>query len=462
MHQLDPQPKPAEGRGKSHRRPRQGKMRYTAIVVAASLAGAGFAAVGFLAVGHGHGRETGAASRSASTASSVPQPVVASGMAATASGGDRQPTLAAVPSSAMPTVSVTHPSDSTAAHSTAPASVPSSLVSPTTRQPSPPPVTHSPTDGNGVITTGDSKAHCISANLNGGVLTAASLAQIANATGMTFNCISGFASPSATWGVWETPWMFSTPSENWDSWLKNPAHQAVMSLDLIPQTLANNDNPLTWEQACAAGDYDKHATTLAKNLVSYGAGGIAIRLGPEANGDWEPDYVGTTGAEMSAWGQCFDHEVAAMRAVSGAHFLFIWNPNVCTANLPSSQWYPGNSYVDIIGIDAYDLDCETLKTVGEEGWAAYSADSAARGSKNPDFPSLVNFESFAAAHGKPLSLPEWGLGAGDDPAYVTSLMQMFKNDDFAFECYFDTGSGGIAQLGPAIPDATAAYAKAFS
>ena len=295
-----------------------------------------------------------------------------------------------------------------------------------------------------------------------GILTKAVLAEAASVTGMAYNCISGFASPVPTWDIWENPWMFSTPSYNWDSWLKNPAHQAVVSIDLIPQALANNSNPLTWEQACVAGDYDKHATMLARNLVSEGAGGVAIRLGAEANGDWEPDFVGTTSAEMTAWAQCFDREVSAMRAVSGAHFLFIWNPNVCTADLPISQWYPGNSSVDIIGVDAYDADCETLKSVGEEGWTAYSTDGAARDAKNPEFPSLVNFESFAVAHGKPLSLPEWGLGLGDDPAYVTGLMQMFKNDDFAYECYFDSGTSGITQLGPAIPDATAAYAKAFS
>ncbi len=32
--------------------------------------------------------------------------------------------------------------------------------------------------------------------------------------------------------------------------------------------------------------------SLAKNLVSYGAGDIVIRLGTEANGSWEADYIG--------------------------------------------------------------------------------------------------------------------------------------------------------------------------
>ena len=42
---------------------------------------------------------------------------------------------------------------------------------------------------------------------------------------------------------------------------------------------------------CAAGSYNQYATTLAQNLVSYGAGNIVIRLGTEANGTWEADYV---------------------------------------------------------------------------------------------------------------------------------------------------------------------------
>ena len=39
--------------------------------------------------------------------------------------------------------------------------------------------------------------------------------------------------------------------------------------------------------------------------------------------------------------------------------------------------------------------------------------------------------------------------------------QMFNNDDFAFEAYFDTNDDSIIQLGSAIPNATAAYSKAF-
>jgi hypothetical protein len=314
----------------------------------------------------------------------------------------------------------------------------------------------------GTITAGDSKAHCIALSFPGGVLDQSMISSVSSLTGVTYNCLETYANPMQTWEEWETPWMFSTVSDGWDAWLAaSSAHQVVMSMDLVPQEVSNNDDPLTWEQSCASGGYNQYATALAQNLVSYGAGNIVIRLGTEANGAWEADYVGTTSSEMSAWAQCFDNEVSAMRAVSGAHFLFVWNPNVCTGDIPINEWYPGSAYVDIIGVDAYDADCGTLETVGQEGWTAYSTDSSSNGGNDPDFPSLVNLEAFAVANGKPLSFPEWGLGSGDDPTYVTDMAQMFNSDNFSFESYFDNNDDGIATLGSDIPDATAAYAKAF-
>jgi hypothetical protein len=314
------------------------------------------------------------------------------------------------------------------------------------------------------ITAGDSKAHCITLRFYYGVLNQSTITAASNLTGVTYNCLEAFANPMPTWDEWETPWMFSNTSDGWDAWLAaSPAHQVVMGMDLIPQSVSDNKNPLAWEQPCAAGAYDRYATTLARNLVSYGAGNIVIRLGLEANGGWEADYVGSTATEMHDWAKCFDNEVSAMRAVPGAHFLFVWNPNACTNDLPLSGWYPGNSYVDIIGIDAYDQDCSTHMTVSQEGWAAFSTDSAANTPNDPDFPSIANIEAFAAAHGKPLSFPEWGLGsdAADDAAYITDMARMFKQDNFSFESYFDSNGDGIAPLGSAIPNATAAYSQAF-
>jgi hypothetical protein len=322
-----------------------------------------------------------------------------------------------------------------------------------------------PESGKPPVAAEDSKANCIALGFRGGVLSQSMITAAENLTGKTYNCLTTFANPMPTWADWESPWMFSTTSDGWDAWLAaSPAHQAIVGIDLIPQEVSNPGNPLTWEQACAAGSYNQYATILAKNLVSYGAGSVVIRLGIEANGKWEADYVGSTATEMRDWAKCYDNEVTAMRAVSGTNFLFVWNPNICTEDLPINMWYPGDSYVDIIGADAYDLDCSTHETVSQEGWAAYSKNTLLNKNNDPNFPSLVNLVAFAKAHKKPFSFPEWGLGDGrpDDTKYVAGLAQIFNDSEFSFESYFDTGDVGIAELGSAIPEATKAYVHSFN
>jgi hypothetical protein len=446
VHQLSPDTRPLDGgtgrsRPAQHRRRRSGKLRRPAVVVAAllgvGLAGAGLAAVSFLGAGSGH---------SVAAETVVPHASSASPKDESEQDATAQPEPVGKPAFAvLPTPSA----------SAKPASRPVPTSSAKANSGTSSPV-------GGTVTVGDSKAHCIALDFPGGVLNQSTISAASSVTGVTYNCLSTFANPMPTWPDWETPWMFSTVSDGWDAWLAtDPPHQVVMSMDLIPQSVSNTSDPLAWEQPCADGSYDQDATTLARNLVSYGAGSIVIRLGTEANGNWEADYVGTTSTEMSDWAKCYDNEVSAMRGVAGAHFLFVWNPNVCTSDLPINDWYPGNAYVDIIGIDVYDQDCQTLKTVAQEGWTAYSTDGASPGASSSDFPSLANMEAFATANGKPLSFPEWGLNDGDDASYVTDMGQMFTSDNFSFESYFDTNDDGIAPLGSSSPSATAAYPRAF-
>ena len=152
-----------------------------------------------------------------------------------------------------------------------------------------------------------------------------------------------------------------------------------------------------------------------------------------------------------------------MRAVSGANFLFVWNPNICTNNLALDEWYPGNSYVDIVGADAYDVDCGNNQTVAQEGWSAYANDTSQNNPNNPNFPSLNNIAAFAATNGKTFSIPEWGLNnsSGDDSTYITDIGTMVNTDTTSFESYFDCGCDSITPLGASVPLSTIAYTKAF-
>jgi hypothetical protein len=305
------------------------------------------------------------------------------------------------------------------------------------------------------VTAGDSQTNCFV--LTGGTygeISTANLASVESTTGMTVNCLETFNNPAATWDAWDAPWQFTNgqPSgtESWNNWVA-AGNSMILGEDLIPQAVDSGN----WEASCAAGNYDSYATTLAQNLISYGAGNITIRLGIEANGNWETDYVGTN---PSAWATCYDNEVSAMRAVSGAHFLFVWNPNACYSDAASggdlSSWYPGNSYVDIIAADDYDTDCTNSDTVAQEGFSAYASNGS---------PSLDSIQSFAESNGKPLAIPEWGLESGDDPAYVNGISSVLHSttSGWSFQSYFDDGDGA-QELTSTYPNSVAAYQSGFA
>ena len=178
--------------------------------------------------------------------------------------------------------------------------------------------------------------------------------------------------------------------------------------------------------------------TLGTNLVAAGLGNSVIRLGAEMNGNWEADFMGTTTQEQSLWATCFANEVTALRTATSENFLIDWDVNGGKGGYPYANFYPGNAYVDVMGLDLYDVDSNTPNTS-----TTFSALA------NEPY-GLNDFEAFAAAQGKPMSFPEWGLSSvpsGDDPGYIDGMASTVANGNFAFETYFDAAGGNALALG---------------
>jgi beta-mannanase len=224
---------------------------------------------------------------------------------------------------------------------------------------------------------------------------------------------------------------------------------------LIPNDLTDVNDPTKWEKSCAAGHFNAYARRLGANLVAAGLENSVIRLGSEMNGVWENDFIGTTKDEQKLWAKCFSNEVVSLRQTSGEHFLIDWNVNACTGDYPYANYYPGNSYVDIVGIDVYDVACRTPFT--KVSFSKLAGEQL----------GLDDLQAFAAAKHKPMSLPEWGLAtvpAGDDPAYINGVGSKVENGDFSFQTYFDGGGGPNSKalgLSSRTPLADAAYKKWF-
>jgi beta-mannanase/outer membrane protein OmpA-like peptidoglycan-associated protein len=284
------------------------------------------------------------------------------------------------------------------------------------------------------ITAGSSRSECLTPNFDNNGPTALSTAvnSFNTLTNTTVTCVGAYIDSATAWSDWELPWV--TQSQyGYTSWVAAApqTHQLVLAADLIPSSLEDISDPLGWEESCDAGNFDQYATTLGDNLVAAGLQNSVIRLGAEMNGVWEVDFIGTTTQEQNDWAQCFANEVTALRAAPGENFLIDWDANAGKGQYPYANYYPGNSYVDILGLDLYDVDSTTPNT-------------------SVSFSTLANetyglnaFEQFAAAQGKPMSFPEWGLStipSGDDPAYINGMASAVADNNFAFETYFDGSS----------------------
>jgi beta-mannanase len=203
--------------------------------------------------------------------------------------------------------------------------------------------------------------------------------------------------------------------------------------------------------AGATGAYSSYFVTLAQTLVAAGEAKADLRLGWEFDGDWFA-WGATTPAAEANFAAYFRQIVTAMRSVPGQEFKFVWNPDAgafTSTTYDVAAAYPGNAYVDYIGVDAYDASWATPLTPAN-AWAVTLE------------PALAAAHAFAAAQSKPLAICEWGLvtggyGLGDDPLYVDNFVAWMKNpaDDVAYESYFNAENSVIT--GGDFPRSLAAF-----
>lgn len=254
------------------------------------------------------------------------------------------------------------------------------------------------------------------------------------------------------WAAWVDPWFItdSEPDYNWASWVRSSPsddrRQLVISQPLIP---ASADHP-GWRAKGAAGDFTGYARRFARNLVRAGVGDAIIRLSWEANGAWSVDNIGDSRREMKQWAQFWRRTVMAMRSVPGAHFRFDWCVNNGYRDIQFGDYYPGNDVVNVVGDDVYDLG----RGNGSDWSSIYGQPGGLR-----------DVLAFAKAHGKPISLPEWGEGfasdgqGGDDAKYINHIARVIRTNDVAYQSYFYAHQWA-KQLKDG-PRARAAYHRAF-
>jgi hypothetical protein len=160
-----------------------------------------------------------------------------------------------------------------------------------------------------------------------------------------------------------------------------------------------------------------------------------------------------------------------MRTLSGQRFTFDWNPNLGPGTFPAERAYPGDSYVDFVGIDVYDISWTvypvpvgmTTPQAQQQAWENILAGDHG-----------LNFWSkFAQARGKSLSIPEWGVtwrsdghGGGDNPEFVKNMMNFIENpvNQVRYANYFNSRDSpnlahDIRRVNTRFPDSAAEFLR---
>jgi hypothetical protein len=246
--------------------------------------------------------------------------------------------------------------------------------------------------------------------------------------------------PGSTWADIESPtWALGM----WES----SGLAVTYSVPLIPDTGGTVTEGAT-------GAYNVHFVRLAESLVAAGQEDAVLRLGWEFNGGW---YRWSAKSDPTAFGAYWREIVTAMRGVPGARFKFDWCP-VLSSDFPLEQAYPGDAYVDYIGMDVYDQDWHL-------GWQ----NATQRWQNLLTAPYGLRWQrDFAAAHGKPMTYPEWALidradghGGGDNPYFIQKMREWIGSNPVAYALYFEHDTAdGASRLG-AFPQGAAKFRELF-
>jgi len=220
------------------------------------------------------------------------------------------------------------------------------------------------------------------------------------------------------------------------------------------------DRPIYWSvplivegaslDQAAAGAYDGYWRSVAQQLADTRPQDevIYVRTGWEFNGNWMP--WAAKGNEQ-AFIEAFRGFVDVFRSVSD-RFVFEWNVNIGDMGMNPADAYPGDAWVDIIGMDFY----------WNTRWDPSDPDQAWNYMVNRKY-GLQWLEDFAAARSKPTAYSEWGVMSDNAGSYLEKARAWFESHDVVYQNYWNSDYAFAGSLTDgSYPNAAEAYRKLFS
>jgi Glycosyl hydrolase family 26 len=172
------------------------------------------------------------------------------------------------------------------------------------------------------------------------------------------------------------------------------------------------------------GQFDRYVRKFARDARAWGRP-LFLRFAAEMNGDWLPWCEGVNGNRRGQYVRAWRHVHRIFTRVGASNVAWVWSPNVIYAgSTPLARVYPGDAYVDWIGIDGYN-------------WGTVRPSTTWRGFRDLFRPTLVSLRRLSP---KPLMLAEVASTeiGGDKAAWIENFFGgLRRNRDVLAFIWFD-------------------------
>ncbi len=163
---------------------------------------------------------------------------------------------------------------------------------------------------------------------------------------------------------WGQPWWTCDPECHYQTFQSQVAqYDAIRQRGLIPlvdwASWDSNAQPRDQQskftlRKIIRGDHDKYIRQWATEAKNWGHP-FFLRFDWEMNGDWFPWSEVSNGNQSGEFVQAWRHVHDIFTEVGATNVTWVWCPNVDTAKtVPFEPLYPGDAYVDWIGMDGYN------------------------------------------------------------------------------------------------------------
>jgi len=164
-----------------------------------------------------------------------------------------------------------------------------------------------------------------------------------------------------------------------------------------------------------AGSFDGYIRSWAKAAAAWGKP-FMLRFAQEMNGNWYPWGAAVNGNNTGEYVQAYRHVHKLFTSVGATNVIWVWSPNILyPGSVSLSSVYPGNSYVNWIGVDGYNWGTRAPR---KGGWRSPSAVFV---------PTLNALKRLAPT--KPVMIAETACAeqGGSKSAWITNLFKLLNN-----------------------------------